>query len=77
MQTYVLTLDCETCGATMRSRIGDMSASPGVEPVIDLAMAVSQSSYHCDACGGTTYLGDIEDICEHEAGDVDELEPTS
>lgn len=72
MQTYILTIDCETCGEPMRNRIGDMSAAPGDEIVIDVAMAVSQSTFNCDACGGITYLGDIEDICEHEAGDLPE-----
>jgi hypothetical protein len=72
MQTYILALECETCGDQMRNRIGDITAGPGDEPVIDIAMAVSQTTFECRGCGGVTYLGDLEDICDHEARSDDE-----
>lgn len=68
MQTYILTLPCETCGNEMRNRIGDISASPGDPVVIAIDMAVSQTDFSCDECGGQTYLGDLEEICHHEPG---------
>lgn len=68
MQTYVLTLACETCEAQMSHRVGDLTADPGDELVIDVAMAVSQVTFECGSCGGVTYTGDFEDFSEHEAG---------
>lgn len=75
MQTYVLTLDCETCGSTMRHRVGDLTSDPGDEVQINLVMAVSQITFECGSCGGVTYTGDFEDMCEHEPGDEGELSP--
>lgn len=68
MQTYTLTFGCETCGQDMKNTIGDLSVGPDDPIVIDIDLAVSQSTFSCDHCGGQTYFGDLDDMVEHEPG---------
>lgn len=68
MQTYVLTLDCETCGEQMECRVGDLTSDPGEDLVVDVATTLSQIEFTCGRCGGVTYTGDFEDNCHHEPG---------
>lgn len=68
MMSYTLTVDCETCGAKMRHRVADLTADPDGELEINLSMSVSQITLECSVCGGVTYTGDFDDMCEHEPG---------
>lgn len=60
-----LAVDCETCGEGMSSDLFVM----GGGQTLHLETVVSQLQFDCDNCGGSTYLGDLEEIMHHEPGE--------
>jgi hypothetical protein len=71
---FYLTTECNTCGRDMfyGLNISALDEHLGY-PVIGVDMA-SQVKFECDHCGGVTYTGDFDDMCEHEEGEIPEDE---
>lgn len=71
---FYFSTECNTCGEDMfyglNLSIGDDHKG---YPVIGVDM-VSQIKFECERCGGVTYTGDFDDLCEHEEGEEPEDE---
>lgn len=71
---YYLAHECNTCGEDMHyGLVLNVHPDHNGHPVI-YADTVSQIKFECDHCGGVTYSGDFDDMCEHEEGEEPEDE---
>lgn len=71
---YYLAQECDTCGEDMHHGLV-LNLHPDYlgHPVI-YCDTVSQIKFECEHCGGVTYTGDFDDMCEHEEGEIPEDE---
>lgn len=69
---YYLAHECNTCGEDMHYGLV-LSVHPEHKghPVV-YADTVSQVKFECEHCGGVTYTGDFDDMCEYEEGNEPE-----